>query len=309
MASDGRKARVAFIGTGLMGSRMAARLLDAGHPVTVRNRSPEKVAPLVARGARDSASVADAVADAEVVITSLAGADAIDEVYFGAQGIVPNAPRGSLLVDTSSLGPELARAAHRRLAEAGYPHHLDAPVSGGVGGAEAGTLSIMVGGAEADVARAGPVLDVLGNVFHLGGPGAGQVCKMINQTIVHIYIGAVTEGLMLAAAQGVDAGKVRDAIEGGFCRSLILENHGARMVERNFVPGGPLEYSVKDLHQAVETAGAASLELPLAQSVLEGYRRLAESGRARLDHIALLLAYEEANTPIRVSPDKADTLP
>ncbi len=309
MTPSPEKAKIAFIGVGLMGSRMATRLLEAGHPVTVRDRARAQVTPLLAKGARDSDSVAEAVTNADVVITSLAGADAIEAVYFGVDGIVPNAPPGSLLIDTSSLGPDLAKAAHYRLDDAGYAHHLDAPVSGGVGGAEAGTLSIMIGGAEEDVERARPILEVLGHVFHLGGPGAGQISKMINQTIVHGYIGAVTEGLMLAASLGVDAGKVRDAIKGGFCQSLILDNHGARMIERNFVPGGPLEYSVKDLGQAIEMARSAGLDLPLTASVFGAYKHLADTGRARLDHIALLLAYEEANQPIRVSPEQVDRLP
>lgn len=301
--------RVAFIGIGLMGSRMARHLLDAGFALTVRDTAPDKAAALIDAGARWAESVADAVADADLVLTSLAGAAVIEQVYFGADGVVPAAPRDAVLIDLSSLAPALAQDNHRRMTEAGYAHHLDAPVSGGVSGAEAGTLSIMVGGTDAALERARPALETMGTVFHLGGAGAGQVCKLVNQAIVHVTIGAVTEGLMLATALGVDAGKVREAIRGGYCQSRILDIHGEKMVERDFVPGGPLEYSVKDMAMAVEMARDGGLDLPLSGSVLARYRALLDSGRGRLDHCALLLAYEEDNAPHRVSPQRADRLP
>ncbi|MBB4264684.1 NAD(P)-dependent oxidoreductase [Roseospira visakhapatnamensis] len=309
MSTPTRDTRIALVGIGLMGSRMARRLLDAGFAVTLRDTARDKAEALIADGAQWAGSVAEAVADADVVITSLAGAAVIEQVTFGTDGIVPAARKDALLIDMSSLAPAIARETHRRLTEAGYPHHLDAPVSGGVSGAQDGTLSIMVGGAEADVERARPVFAVLGHVFHLGGEGAGQVCKLVNQAVVHITIGAVTEGLMLAASLGVDAGKVREAIRGGYCQSRIMEIHGQKMVDRDFVPGGPLEYSVKDMDMAVEMARGADLTLPLSSVVLERYRALLDSGRGRLDHCALLLAYEEANAPHRVSPGTADTLP
>ncbi|MCP3870089.1 MAG: NAD(P)-dependent oxidoreductase [Gammaproteobacteria bacterium] len=302
------KPRIAFIGIGLMGSRMATRLLNAGYSVTVRNRSPGKCQPLAALGGRVATSVADAVKDADIVLTSLAGADAIEAVFFGADGVVSAAPEGCLTIDLSSVAPDIARENHRRLAEAGYAH-LDAPVSGGVSGAEEGTLAILVGGTAEYVDRARPVLDVLGNIFHLGEEGAGQVVKLVNQTIVHVFIGGVTEGLMLAAALGVDADKAREALLGGYCQSRILTIQGEKMVKRDFVPGGPLKYSVKDLNMSVEMARDASLELPLAKKTLEQYQNMVESGQGNLDHSALLLAYERENTPIRVSPEKQDKLP
>ncbi len=308
MTQSNSKAHIAFIGIGLMGSRMASRLLEAGFTLSVWNRSRDKCRPLLAKGARHAASVAEAVADADVVITMLAGADAIEHVYFGADGVVPAAPHTSLLIDMSSVAPDIAQDNHRRLAEAGYAH-LDAPVSGGISGAGSGTLSIMVGGAEKDVERARAVFEAMGNLFHLGEGGAGQICKLVNQTIVHVIIGAVTEGLMLAASLGVDAGRVREAIGGGYCQSRILEIHGQKMIDRDFVPGGPLQFSVKDLRKAMEMAQGAGLDLPLAKSVLERYQKLADSDRGGLDHSALLLAYEEGSPPHRVSPGKADRLP
>lgn len=300
---------IAFIGVGLMGAPMVGRLLDAGFPVTINSRTRSKCETLIARGAVWADSAAEAVRDADLVLTSLAAADVIESVYFDTGGIVSAASRSALLIDLSSLAPEIARANHARLQEAGYPHHLDAPVSGGVSGAEAGTLSIMIGGQATDVDRAGAVFDILGTPFHLGEAGAGQVCKMVNQAIVHITIGAVTEGLMLAAALGVDAARVRDAIRGGYCQSRILDIHGEKMVNRDFVPGGPLEYSVKDMSMAVRMAEDAKLQLPLGSSVLEKYRQLLSEGLGRLDHSALLLAYESGNPPVRVAPDKQDIVP
>ncbi|GAB6052844.1 NAD(P)-dependent oxidoreductase [Magnetospira thiophila] len=309
MPQRNSRPHIAFIGIGLMGSRMAGRLLDAGYVLTLRDTDKVKCQPLIDRGAKWAESSAEAVAEADMVITSLAGAKVIEAVYFGQDGIISNAPKDSLLVDMSSLAPAIARDNHIRMTQAGYAHHLDAPVSGGVSGAEQGTLSIMIGGSGADLERARPVFEVLGNVFHLGEEGAGQVCKLVNQAIVHITIGAVTEGLMLAASLGVDAGKVREAIRGGYCQSRILEIHGQKMVDRDFVPGGPLEYSVKDMDMAVEMAASANLDLPLSREVLERYRALLDNGQGRLDHCALLLSYEQANPPIRVSPSKPDKLP
>jgi 2-hydroxy-3-oxopropionate reductase len=308
MSKTNTKPRIAFIGIGLMGSRMATRLLDAGYAVAIRNRTPEKYIPLGKLGARLANSVADAVEDADIVLTSLAGADAIETVYFGDAGVVPNAPQGSLIVDLSSVSPDIARENHRRINAAGYAH-LDAPVTGGVSGAEAGTLSILVGGSKDNLQRARAVLEVLGNPFHLGDEGAGQVCKLVNQTIVHIFIGGVAEGMMLAASLGVDATRVREALLGGYCQSRILNIHGDKMAQRDFVPGGPLEFSVKDLQGSMKMAAESGLELPLTASVLESYCGLLEAGQGRLDHSALLLAYEKANAPIRVSLDKPDILP
>ncbi len=302
------KPQIAFIGIGLMGSRMGSRLLNAGYPVAIYDRNPEKCAPLGELGARVADSAADAVQDADLVLTSLAGKEAIETVYFGDNGVVPAAPRGCLTIDLSSLAPDIARHNHQRLVDAGYAH-LDAPVTGGVSGAEAGTLSILIGGSAANLRRAQAVFEVLGNPFHIGDEGAGQVCKLVNQTIVHVYIGAVVEGMMLAAAHGIDAARVREALLGGYCQSRILDIHGEKMAKRDFLPGGPLEFSVKDLEGSLQIATQAELNLPLTESVLQQYRAMVADGKGRLDHSALLLAYEKANAPIRVSPDKADILP
>ncbi|MEM8571424.1 MAG: NAD(P)-dependent oxidoreductase [Pseudomonadota bacterium] len=302
------KQRIAFLGTGLMGAPMVRRLLAAGYEVSVWNRSSKKAEALRQDGAKVCQTIRSAVSEAELVITMLSGFEALNAVLFGPDGVAATCPRDALVIDMSSLAPDLARSQHSRLAEQGVSH-LDAPVSGGVPGAEAGSLAIMVGGKGPDFDRAKHVFEAMGTPFHLGDAGAGQVCKMVNQTIVHVTIGAVTEGLLLAAAMGVDAGRVREAISGGFCQSRILELHGARMVERNFVPGGPARFSKKDLASAQEHADAAGLELPLTKALLDRYSEMVADGLGGLDHSALLLDYERRNKPNRVSPNLADQLP
>lgn len=302
------KPKIAYIGIGLMGSQMSSRLLEAGYPLTVCNRSIEKCRPLEEKGAKATQSVAEAVADADLIFTCLAGADAIETVYFGEEGIASNAPKGCLTVDLSSVAPDIAKENHKRLHEAGY-RHLDAPVTGGVSGAEAGTLSILVGGLKENLTEAQAALEVLGTPFHLGEEGAGQVCKLVNQTIVHVFIGAVSEGMMLAASAGIEAATVREALLGGYCNSKILDIHGDKMAKRNFVPGGPLEFSVKDLEGANKIAGANNLTLPLTDSVLKQYRELVADGKGRCDHSGLVLAYEKNNPHIKVAPSQDDTMP
>lgn len=302
------KETVAIIGVGLMGSRMAARLLDAGYDLRLWNRTAQKCEPLEAKGAYVGATPSDAVTGADVVITMLSDAHAIADIYLGSGNVAAAAKKGAVLVDMSSQSPTSAKELHDKLAAMGIAH-IDAPVSGGVTGAADGTMSIMAGGAEQHLAMVFDVLDTMGNVFHLGDGGAGQICKLVNQTIVHVTIGAVSEGMMLATALGVDAGRVREAIGGGFCQSRILELHGDRMVKRDFVPGGPLKFAIKDMKGALEHAQGAALDLPLTQSVMEDYEGMMAAGQGEYDHSALVLAYEARNTPHRVSPNVKDKVP
>lgn len=299
---------IAFLGTGLMGAPMARRLCAAGFKVRVWNRSAEKAAALAEVGAVPCATIQSAVAGATAIITMLAGQSAIEAVLFAEDGVMLSAEPGACVIDMSSLAPDLARAHHENMVHAGF-RMLDAPVSGGVAGAEAGTLSIMVGGLESEFDSNRGLFEPMGTPFYLGAAGAGQVCKMVNQAIVHIYIGAVTEGLLLAEAMGVSAKSVRQAIAGGFCQSRILDMHGARMVDRNFVPGGPLKFSIKDLRVANKLSEQAGLSIPLAKEVLGRYEALLADGLGDLDHSALLLAYEADNRPHRVSPNQKDERP
>ncbi len=278
----------ALIGTGLMGRPMAGRLLAAGVPLTVFNRSPGPLEELGRLGARVAGSASEAVQEAEVVITMLPNGPVVGKVL----GSVLDALKpGTLFIDTSSIHPDTAREHAELLRDRGC-RPLDAPVSGGTVGAEAGTLAIMVGGEQTVFAGAEPLLKLMGTPTLIGPSGAGQLCKLVNQAIVAVTIGAVAEGLRLAAAGGADPVRVRQAILGGFAHSRILELHGQRMNERRFEPGGTIDNQVKDLDAVLDVAKANGLSLPLTSRVRELFGSMIEHGQGGLDHSALILELE-----------------
>lgn len=287
---------VAVLGTGLMGAPMARRLLAAGHAVTVWNRDPDKARPLAAEGARLSADPAEAVRGADLVLTMLSDGPAVAQVLFerGVARAMADAPGGCVLVDTSSIAPHEARDHAQRLAAQGTDH-VDCPVSGGVVGAREGTLALMAGGDAQVVARIAPVMAALGRLTHVGPSGAGQVCKLANQQIVAVTIGALAEAMMLVEAGGADRARFREAIRGGFAESRILELHGARMVRRDFAPGGPSRLQLKDLDSVAHLAEASGLSLPLTQSVRAAYAAFVAAGHGEVDHAGLLLHLEAIN--------------
>ncbi len=297
---------LAFLGTGLMGSRMAMRLLEAGCALTVWNRSPEKTAPLAARGASVAPTPRAACEGATIVITMLSDASSVRTVLFD-QGAADGLAPGSLLVDMGSNAPVDARDHSRRLGQRGIGH-LDAPVSGGPGGAEQGTLAIMAGGTEADFARARPLLLHLGRPTLVGPSGAGQLAKLCNQTIVALTIGAVAEALLLAAAGGADPAKVREAVAGGFADSLIMQVHGQRMIDRAFAPGGPSRLQLKDLRNILDTADAVGLTLPLTGHVTQLYESLVAQGGGELDHSGLYLEIKRVSETCP-GPARRDHMP
>lgn len=235
--------RITLLGTGIMGSRLAVRLLDAGNPLTVWNRSAGKLADLAQRGAVIAESAGAACADATIVIVMLSDQRSVASVLFDVGGASAMAA-GTLVIDMGSNTPAAARDHARRLQQLGV-RHLDAPVSGGPGGAEQGTLAIMAGGDIADFERARPVLTHFGRPTLVGPAGSGQLAKLCNQTIVALTIGAVAEALLLAKAGGADPAKVREALTGGFADSLVLKVHGERMLTRNFAPGGPARLQLR----------------------------------------------------------------
>jgi 2-hydroxy-3-oxopropionate reductase len=283
--------KIALLGTGLMGGPMARRLLAAGLPVTLWNRSRDKADALAPFGAKVAASAKEAAAEADFVITMLDSGPVVTEVVFG-QGVAEALPQGSVLIDMSSIPPSAARDHAAKLA-AGGRHHLDAPVSGGTAGAEAGTLAIMAGGPEEVFERALPVFAPMGRAIRVGPSGAGQISKLANQAIVGITIGAVAEALLLAQKGGADPGAVRDAIRGGFAESRILDLHGKRMVDREFTPGAKVTTQIKDLETILATADQAGLEMPLTKEVYRRYLDLRDRlGGGALDHAALFLQLE-----------------
>ncbi len=294
------KPRIAFLGIGLMGRPMALSLLQAGYPVTVWNRTLAKAQALESEGAVACVHVADAVANAELVISMLENGPVVDTVVFDEATLAALKP-GALIIDMSSIPPEMAKRHSRLLAERGHGY-LDAPVSGGTVGAEQASLSIMAGGTAADFERARAVFAVLGKAAtYIGPAGSGQLAKCANQAIVGITIGAVAEALLLAAQGGADPAAVREALLGGFASSRILELHGQRMIDRHFMPGGTARVQLKDLQTILDTASAEQLQLPLTQQAFAQYQQLVAGGLENLDHSGLLLQLEALNAPARLN--------
>ncbi len=298
--------RIAVLGTGLMGAPMAANLIAAGHRVTVWNRTSAKAEPLVARGASAAPSPAEAVAGAEAVVTMLTDGPAVTDVLFD-KGAAGGLDAGAMVIDMSSIPPATAKDHAARLEGRGAAH-LDAPVSGGTVGAEAGSLAIMAGGRQGDFDACADVFAALGRATLVGPHGSGQIAKLANQIIVGVTIGAVAEALLLAAAAGADPAAVREALRGGHAESRILEQHGQRMIDRTFLPGGRGQIHLKDMNTIVEAARDASIELPLSEATRELFQELVDGGGGDYDHSALLLALERRNAPARVG-DAPDKLP
>jgi 2-hydroxy-3-oxopropionate reductase len=278
---------IAFLGTGLMGSPMAGRLVSAGFPVTVWNRTRHKAERLLAAGAKWGQGPAEAVAGAGVVIAMLTNAEVARSVLFdsGAAGAMA---RGTIVVDMSTTSPPVARE-HAALLSARGIEYVDAPVSGGTRGAAAGTLAIMAGGEEEAIARLAPLFAAMGTVRRVGLVGAGQLCKLANQLIVAVTIGAVAEALVLAERGGADPAAVREALRGGFADSRILSEHGQRMVTRDFVPGGTVDNQIKDLDAAMSFAREMGVSLPLLATAHDLFLQLRSHHGGHLDHSALVL--------------------
>lgn len=283
-----------------MGAPMVRRLLGSGHPVTVWNRSLEKASVLAPDGALVASSAMDAVKNADVVITMLSDGPAVGDVVFD-QGVAGAMKAGSILVDMSSIKPREARAHSARLADLDI-RHIDAPVSGGTLGAEAGTLAIMAGGDESVFGELADIFFVLGRAILVGPSGSGQLSKLANQAIVAINIGGVAEALLLASAGGADPAKVRAALSGGFADSTILDQHGQRMLTRNFEPGGRIHTQIKDLENVLEEATNMGVAMPLAEAMLKMFRFIRDDlGQGDLDHSAALLGLEAKSIPHQVS--------
>lgn len=283
---------IGFVGLGVMGRRMAANLVKAGVTLAVHDLVAAAVEDLVAAGARRSASLGDLGRQADIVVTMLPDTPDVEAVLFGPDGLAEAMRPGSILIDMSSICPIATRGFAARLGERGV-RMLDAPVSGGYQGAEAGTLSIMVGGEAEVLERCRPVLEIMGRVNHIGDSGAGQVCKVCNQTAVAITIQAVAESLTLARKCGVDPGKVREALLGGFARSTALDLHGQRVVDGNFAAGFRVALQRKDLRLALEAGSATGTPLPATALIQQLYGVLAATGRNDLDNSSLALLMEE----------------
>lgn len=282
-----KKLRIAVLGTGMMGLPMARRLCEAGHEVHAWNRTPAKAEPLRAHGAQIHHQATAAVEQVDVVISLLESGSVVGHVLFEL-GVAQAMRAGTLFIDMASIQPSEARDHAARLDELGIAH-LDAPVSGGTVGAEAGTLAIMAGGKTEDFARAAEVFAALGRATHVGPHGSGQLAKLANQMIVGITIGAVAEALLLAAKGGADMAKVREAISGGFADSRILQLHGQRMVEQDFAPRARMSVQLKDMRNALATAQEIGFDAPVTTLFESLYSAGVDHGFGDLDHSGLFV--------------------
>lgn len=291
MSETSNPPRVGFIGLGIMGQSMAGHLLAAGHPLAVYNRSRDKAADLVARGASWCDTPAEVAAQSDLVISMVGHPGDVEQVWLGEQGLLARARPGTLLIDMSSSSPSLARQLAGEAARRGC-EALDAPVSGGDVGAREARLSIMVGGSAVAFEAALPVLRRMGqNVAHVGAAGAGQHTKMCNQIVIAATMMGVCEGLAYARSAGLDLGGTLQAIGGGAAASFQLNVLGPRIVQGDFGPGFFIEHFLKDLGIALAEAQRMELELPALALARQLYARLAEQGLGRLGTQALFKHY------------------
>ena len=279
---------IGFIGLGLMGRPMSLNLKKAGARLVVHNRSRPVVDALAAKGMIAAATPGAVAAQAKTVVVMVGDTPAVEAVVGGEDGVLGAIGPDSLVIDMGTTAVSATRRLAAAVADAGG-QYVDAPVSGGTVGAEAGTLTIMAGGEEDAVRRATPLLEVLGGrLTHVGGVGTGQVAKAANQVIVGLVIGAVAEALSLARRAGADPAKVRQALKGGFADSRILELHGQRMISGDFRPGGKATTQRKDLAQALDLAAELGFEMPATRLNRELYDRLIADGFGDEDHSALI---------------------
>jgi 2-hydroxy-3-oxopropionate reductase len=282
--------RIGFVGLGNMGAPMARHLQTAGAKMFVWNRSPGPRETAEALGMTAVATLPELARTVGpgVICANLTTTDVVESLVFGAGGLVEGLDPSALIIDFGTTSVPATKGFAERV------KWVDAPVSGGQVGAEAATLSIMVGGNATDVERAWPILNTVGKrVTHLGPSGSGQVTKLANQLIVAQTIDAVAQALRLAELSGVDPAAARQAMLGGFADSRILDLHGERMVKRNFVAGGRAEWQLKDVRLIVEQAAAVGLKSPTLDNSLEQWEELVvEKGRGDLDHSGLFTLYE-----------------
>jgi len=276
------KPSVGYIGLGAIGTPMCLRLIAAGHPVTVWGRTPERLRPALEAGAAGAASPADLARRVDLLFVCVTDTAAVEAVVFGPDGVWQGAAPGKVLVDSSTIDPLRTREMAGRLRAGTGMGWVDAPVSGGVSGARAGTLAVMAGGEAADVERVAPVMTAsfAGRVTHMGPAGAGQATKCCNQMIIAATIGVMAEALNFAAEFGVDAHRVPDALAGGWADSTMLQDHARRMARAEYPPPGTPSAMLKDLTIAAEMGRAVGAPMPVTEVATGLYRRLADADLA-----------------------------
>ncbi len=284
-----------FIGLGVMGQPMALNLRKAGHALGVFARNSAQSASLLAAGASVMASPFALAQASEILFINVTNDAALEAVLFNKEGAAAGLRAGSIVVDMGTTSPTFTRQLASRLAEHGIDL-IDAPVSGGEAGAIAGTLAIMAGGPDAAFQRVLPLLQIIGgSIVHVGDSGAGQVAKACNQIVISAALLGVAEALTFATLQGVDAGKVRQALLGGSAYSKILEIHGQRMLDRQFKPGFKAKLHQKDLGIVLSEAQQASLALPTAALAAQMMNALVGGGDGELDSSALIQVIQQLN--------------
>lgn len=285
--------RIAFIGLGIMGSPMAVHLHNAGYLVTGYNRSPEKTKSLVAAGGSAAASIAEAVTDADVVALMVPDSPDVTEVLTGAGGVFDTAKPGTLIIDFSTIRPDVATEHAQQAKDKGL-RIIDAPVSGGEAGAKNATLSIMVGAGAEDFTAAKPILDVVGKtVIRVGPNGAGQTTKAANQLIVAGNIALVAEAIVFLQAYGVDTATAVEVLGGGLAGSAVLDQKAVKMLEGSFEPGFRVDLHHKDLGIVTSAAREADVAIPLGAVVAQLMSASRANGDGALDHSALFRVIAE----------------
>jgi 2-hydroxy-3-oxopropionate reductase len=283
---------VGFIGLGIMGRSMAHNLLKAGFDVTVWNRTTARTDPLVKAGARSARTPAEMAGTCNVVISCVSDTPDVEQVILGKDGVLSGAQGGSLVIDMSTINPNITREIGRQLAERAV-HFLDAPVSGGSQGAAQGTLSIMVGGNPDQVERARPYFEAMGQrITHVGVVGAGQTVKMVNQILVVLNMLSVSEALTFAQANGVDLNRCLEAVSGGAAGSWSLSNRGPQMIARDWQPGFTIDLQQKDLRLVLDAAENVGVPLIGTSLVYQLYRSLQSAGFGNEGNQALIKAIE-----------------
>ena len=285
--------KIAFIGTGLMGYPMAKNLISKKLNLTVFSRTLEKAKPLEKFGAIIANSLGEAVKEADIIITMLTDDEAVEKVL-GNQEFLNNLKNPSTVIDMSSIKPKIAIQYGKLLKDRNI-HFLDAPVSGGTIGAEEGSLAIMVGGDQNVFDGAFDILKIMGNPTLVGPIGSGQVSKLANQIIVGVTIGAVAEAITLCEKAGVDANRFIKALSGGFADGKILQNHGKRMIDKDFSPKGKVSTHLKDMNNILECAGDFKTKLPISNLIQEMFKSLVDQGNDNDDHSALYKEIENIN--------------
>ncbi|MFD4035361.1 2-hydroxy-3-oxopropionate reductase [Streptomyces sp. NPDC058637] len=284
--------KVAWIGLGIMGSPMSENLIEAGYDVTGYTLEQDKVDRLVAAGGTGAASIADAVRDADVVVTMVPASPQVEAVAYGPDGILENARPGTLLIDMSSITPQTSVDLARNAKDKGI-RVLDAPVSGGEAGAIEAVLSVMVGGEQSDFDAARPLLDTLGRTIVLCGPhGSGQTVKAANQLIVAVNIQACAEAVVFLEKSGVDLAAALDVLNGGLAGSTVLTRKKDNFLKRDFAPGFRIDLHHKDMGIVTDAARNVGAALPVGAVVAQLVASLRAQGDGGLDHSALLRSVE-----------------